>query len=115
MNHESLTLPTGYLSAAEAMKYLAEKWDNPTTDKYLDVSAILIGGMSCTGICFALKQMKSYGLISLEIYYFLGDFISSHRPKDKLRNTFWWPRDKEGAIERAKFCRNMVTLLENPI
>ena len=54
-----------------------------------------------TGICLAIQQLYTAGLISRAIYNRMNVELQAHRPPRAM--AYWWTLDDEGNKARAEF------------
>ena len=111
------------MTEIEAWKFLAGKWSNAKRF-YLFVGIVIHddydydnsydGEMVCEGICESAAALLNEGMISVETYRNMKNKLNCYQLEYNICG-YWWPRNLEGAAERAKFCKEMVELLENLI
>ncbi len=85
----------------QAWKYLEKQWTNYVIETAFGCDTNIYGNYSSLGLCNSIMIIWCFHLITEEIKTSMMRKI----PLDRPYSGYVWKLDKDGAIQRAKFCK----------
>lgn len=101
------------MTEREAWLWLAPKWDDPISDSN-GCCWMRFNTADCVGICACILNMYTNGMIGLDVVSSMERKIVRER---HIRDTFnpplyLFPRNRDGARQRAALCRRFAAECE---
>lgn len=98
------------MNEAQAWTFLADKWDNASPSGVLPIPLIDAAGYTSSCLCYSIMYLKFSEKIDSFAHLSMRDKIRAY---GNSINGFgyYWPRNMEGAKQRAEFCRKQAELL----
>lgn len=96
------------LNEIQAWFLVKRLWEN--SNEFYYETGILYKGRECYGLCRTLSEIHNDKIISDNIVARMRRKLTSFAKRyDKFG--YFWPKSKEGAVQRVKFCKNRIKQL----